>query len=109
MNDYQRAIDIYEEVITHRRYFHQYPEVNLEMPMAKDYIKKQLERMKIKVEVCGNGLIAMIGKGSPCILLRADMDALRMREDNDLPFKSKNENAHTCGHDFHAAMLLGWA
>ncbi len=109
MNDYQRAIDLYEELMKHRRYFHKYPEVGIKMPMAKQYIKQQLERIKIPVYECGSGLVAMIGKGSPCILLRADMDALPMKEESGLPFASINGNAHTCGHDFHAAMLLGAA
>ena len=55
------------------------------------------------------GVTAVIGHGSPCILLRADMDALPIREDNDLDYKSCNGAGHMCGHDSHAAMLLGAA
>ena len=55
------------------------------------------------------GVTAVIGKGSPCILLRADMDALPIREESDLEFKSCNGYGHMCGHDSHAAMLLGAA
>ena len=55
------------------------------------------------------GVTAVIGKGSPCILLRADMDALPIREESDLEFKSCNGYGHMCGHDSHVAMLLGAA
>ena len=53
--------------------------------------------------------MATIGSGSPCILLRADFDALPMEEINDLPFCSKRSASHMCGHDTLAAMLLGAA
>ena len=57
------------------------------------------------------GLVATIGKGEPCILLRADMDALPMPEAVGLvDFASEHPGvAHTCGHDAHTAMLLGAA
>lgn len=57
------------------------------------------------------GVVAVIGKGEPCILLRADMDALPMQEAEGLvEFTSeKPGKAHMCGHDTHTAMLLGAA
>lgn len=55
------------------------------------------------------GVIASIGSGEPCILLRADMDALPVKEDTPLEFKSVNGYGHMCGHDALAAMLLGAA
>lgn len=58
----------------------------------------------------GPGLAATVGEGNPVILLRADMDALLMTEESGLPFASLNHGkAHCCGHDIHAAMLLGAA
>ena len=55
------------------------------------------------------GVTAVIGKGEPCILLRADIDALPLREENNLDFRSESGYSHMCGHDSHAAMLLGAA
>lgn len=55
------------------------------------------------------GVLAQIGHGSPCILLRADMDALPLKEDSGLEFQSCSSASHMCGHDSHAAMLLGAA
>ena len=56
---------------------------------------------------CGKGLAFTLGKGGKCILLRADMDALPMREESGLSFASKSgTECHACGHDFHTAMLI---
>ena len=56
---------------------------------------------------CGGGVVACVGKpGGKTVLLRGDVDALPMKEESGLPFASQRENAHTCGHDIHGAMLL---
>jgi len=60
-----------------------------------------------RVGACG--ITATLGKGGKCFLLRADMDALPVEEATDEPFKSTNGRMHACGHDCHAAMLLGAA
>ncbi len=107
MNDYQRALELKEEIIANRRYFHEHPEVGLNMPKTRDYIKRELASYGIEAEECGHGLTARIGKGGKCILLRADMDALPMAEESGETFACKSgKEAHACGHDFHAAMLL---
>ena len=72
--------------------------------MTEDYISAGFPRMER-----ATGVTAVIGKGGPCILLRADMDALPIKEENDLDFRSENGYGHMCGHDSHAAMLLGAA
>ena len=49
------------------------------------------------------------GEGLSCIALRGDMDALLMKEENDLPYRSQTAYAHMCGHDGHTTCLLGIA
>ena len=58
----------------------------------------------------GTGIVAEVGKGAPCVLLRADMDALPLTEETEVGFRSENTGImHACGHDAHTAMLLGAA
>lgn len=104
---YERALELREETVAHRRYFHENAEVGLDLPKARAYVRAELNKLGLKPEDCGYGITANIGKGGKCLLLRADMDALPMPEESGEAFASKNPNAaHTCGHDFHAAMLL---
>lgn len=110
MNYYERALELKEEIIANRRYFHTNAEVGLDMPKAKAYVMKQLESYGIQPKECGHGVVATLGKGGKCILLRADMDALPMPEESGEEFACKTgDKAHACGHDFHAAMLLAAA
>ena len=127
----KRAYDLKDQITQDRRYLHQIPEIGTDLPKTSAYIKKRLDEMGIPWKDCGGpippkmtedfveagfprmeketGVTALIGHGSPCILLRADMDALPVREDNDLEFRSCSSTGHMCGHDSHAAMLLGAA
>ncbi len=107
MNYYERALALKEETIAHRRWFHTHGEVGLNMPNAQAYVLEQLEKLGIDAKPCGHGVTAVLGKPGKCILLRADMDALPMKEESGLDFACKSgTEAHCCGHDFHAAMLL---
>ncbi len=107
MNYYERALELREEIIAHRRYFHTNAEVGLNMPKAKAYVKDKLKEYGLEPEDCGHGVTATVGKGGKTILLRGDMDALPMEEESGLEFACPTgKAAHTCGHDFHAAMLL---
>lgn len=126
----EEAKGLQEQIVADRRYLHQIPEVGMDIPESAAYIEKRLTEMGIPSRRCGvmeesvrqkyikmgfpdmrasTGVVATIGSGSPCILLRADFDALPMEEINDLPFCSKRNASHMCGHDTHAAMLLGAA
>ena len=107
MDIYHRAIELREETLHHRRYFHEHAEVGTELPKACAYVEKELRACGIEPSRCGCGITATVGSGEPVILLRADMDALPMAEESGLPFACKSgKAAHTCGHDLHAAMLL---
>lgn len=107
MNYYERAQELKQETIENRRYFHTNAEVGLNMPKAKAYVMQKLTEYGIEPTECGHGVTAEIGKGEKTILLRADMDALPMPEESGEEFACPTgTEAHACGHDFHAAMLL---
>lgn len=109
---FDRAMELKDTMVENRRELHQIPEVGLELPKTKKYIKEKLESMGLEVKEYGDsGLSALIQGNGPgkTILLRADMDALPMAEENDLDFASDGDTAHTCGHDLHSAMLLAAA
>ncbi len=104
---------IEQDIISWRRGLHQIPELGLELPKTTEYITSRLEEMNIpyKTLVDGNAVVGLI-KGREegrTIAIRADMDALPIREDTGLSFASTNGAMHACGHDGHAAMLLGAA
>ena len=107
MNYYERAVELKQETINHRRYFHTNAEVGLETPKAVAYVMEQLKAAGLEPKECGHGVTATLGKGGKTLLLRADMDALPMAEESGEEFACPTgTEAHTCGHDFHAAMLL---
>lgn len=90
-----------------------YPETKYEEFETSKYILSHLEKIKnleIKKNIAVTGIVAILrGKQEgPCILLRADMDALNLEEETGEIFTSKNKGKHhACGHDGHVAMLLG--
>lgn len=93
----------------HRR-LHRCPGVGFETEESLGFIKSELESMGIAAQRCGRaGLTALIGDGEKCLLLRADVDGLPMAEESGESFASENGCCHACGHDMHAAMLLGAA
>lgn len=100
-----------DELIQWRRALHQMPEIGLELPQTVAFVSQALKEMSVpfKVIANGSGVLAQLGQGERCLLLRGDMDALPIEEESNLPFASKNGNMHACGHDFHAASLLGAA
>lgn len=94
-----------------RREFHMYPELSLKEERTSRRICEELEKMGISFEVYGHrNVIGVINKGKEGrkIAIRADIDALPVTEEVDLPFKSQNPGVmHACGHDAHMAILLG--
>lgn len=108
MDYYQRALELNQETVAHRRWLHSHAEVGLDMPKGRAYVMEQLRSNGLEPRVCGHGVTAEVGpEGTGTILLRADMDALPMAEQSGEPFANPTgTEAHTCGHDFHGAMLL---
>ena len=100
------------EITAHRRRLHACPGVGFDLEDTTAYINEALTALGYTPRRCGKaGLVAVAGGKRPgkTLLLRADMDALPMREESGLPFAAQNGCAHACGHDLHAAMLLGAA
>lgn len=99
------------ELTDDRRTLHREPEVGRGLPKTVAYVKNVLTGLGYEPKELGGGVVATLtGRDSGrCLLLRADMDALPQREETDLPFRAENGAMHACGHDLHAAMLLGAA
>ncbi len=110
------------QVVAWRRDFHQHPELGNREFRTSALVAKQLLALglDVKTNVAHTGVIALLrgGKPGPRLAIRADMDALPVVEDDDLPFKSTLRSQyngldvgvmHACGHDGHTAMLLGIA
>jgi amidohydrolase len=111
LSDAVRAIE--KKVIAWRRDFHIHPEIGLAEHRTSAKVKEHLDALGIPYKTyAGTGIVGLIdsGKPGPTILLRADMDALPVTEENDIPYCSQNEGMmHACGHDAHTAMLMGVA
>ncbi len=107
MNYFERAQALRDGLIGDRRFLHTHAESGLRIPKTKAYVMKKLKEYGLEPAECGEGVTAVLGHGGRVVLLRADMDALPMAEESGLPFACPaGDNAHTCGHDLHAAMLL---
>ncbi len=110
------------QVVAWRRDIHQHPELGNHEFRTSELVAKQLRSLglEVKTGVAHTGVIALLkgGKPGPHLAIRADMDALPVIEELDLPFKSTQRTQyngkdvgvmHACGHDGHTAMLLGIA
>jgi len=99
------------QLLTDRRTLHRDPEVGPSLPRTAAYVTERLMALGYTPRPLAGGVVAdTTGEDTGrCVLLRADMDALRVREATGLDFQSENGAMHACGHDMHAAMLLGAA
>ena len=101
----------YEEMVAIRRYLHERPELSFQEVYTPAYIANFHRELGLEVRegVGERGVVATLRGGRPgkTVALRADFDALAIQEQNDIPYKSKNDGVmHACGHDGHTAALL---
>lgn len=101
-----------DTLTANRRTLHRFAETGFDLPQTTAFVKEKLTEMGLSPQDIGRaGVTCLIGDASKgkTILLRCDMDALPMPEQSGLPFAAENGHCHSCGHDFHTAMLLGAA
>jgi amidohydrolase len=118
----QRASQVESKLIAWRRDIHQYPELAEQETRTSGLVAEHLGKLRLEVKtgVARTGVIAILkgGKPGPVVALRADMDALPVKEPKGLPFASKAKGKylgrevdvmHACGHDAHTAILMATA
>ncbi|HJQ18943.1 MAG TPA: amidohydrolase [Gemmatimonadaceae bacterium] len=118
----RRANEIQPKVVAWRRDIHQHPELSFQETRTAALVAEHLRKLGLEVQtgVGGNGVVGILrgGRPGPVVALRADMDALPVTEQVDLPFKStvraqyRGQEVgvmHACGHDNHVAILMGTA
>ncbi|MDH0685197.1 amidohydrolase [Achromobacter animicus] len=118
----ERAKAIEDKLIAWRRDIHQHPELGNQEHRTSKLVADHLRAlgMDVKTGVAGTGVVAVLkgGKPGPVVALRADMDALPVKEQVDVPFASKAKGTylgkevdvmHACGHDAHTAILMAAA
>lgn len=107
----KKSDQYFEEAVRIRRYLHMYPELSNREYKTSEFIANYLKKMGLEVKkgIAHTGVVALIrGKKTyPVVALRADLDALPIKELNEVPYKSRNEGVmHACGHDAHMTILL---
>ncbi|MFH1701169.1 MAG: M20 family metallopeptidase [Candidatus Zixiibacteriota bacterium] len=114
-SDFQRdGLKIADSIIKLRRWLHQNPEIGNQEFNTTARLKSELQKLKLKIVdgYAPTGLWAELdtGKKGPTVAVRADIDALPIMEETGLPYMSLREGiSHACGHDIHAAVLIGTA
>ena len=104
----------FEEMAAIRRHLHMHPELSFHEVHTPAYIANYHRELGLEVreQVGGRGVVATLRGSNPgkTVAIRADFDALPIHEENDVPYKSKNDGVmHACGHDGHTAIALGLA
>lgn len=104
------AMQLQKRMVSWRRKLHQNAEIGTVLPKTAAFVESVLDEIGIEhCRLTDSGIVAWIGQGNRCILLRADMDALPGTERSGLPFACNTGAVHACGHDIHTSMLLGAA
>jgi amidohydrolase len=105
----------FPEIVAIRQHLHKNPELSFRETGTSAFIQEQLDKLGIRYRTgyVKTGIVGWIEGKNPLqkmVALRADMDALPVLEQNDIPFRSQNNGVmHACGHDMHIAALLGAA
>uniref|UniRef100_A0A7C1FV08 Amidohydrolase n=1 Tax=Caldilinea aerophila TaxID=133453 RepID=A0A7C1FV08_9CHLR len=100
------------QLIDWRRDIHMHPELSFQERRTARLVADELAKMGIEAQtgVGKTGVVGLLGEGRPVVAIRADMDALPIDEQNDVPYRSRTPGVmHACGHDAHTAILLGVA
>jgi amidohydrolase len=108
----ERAREIQEQLVRWRREMHMHPELGFHETRSAALVAEVLESLgcRVRTGVGRTGVVGERGQGWPIVAIRADMDALPIQEDNDVPYASQVPGVmHACGHDAHTAMALGAA
>jgi amidohydrolase len=113
----KRSQELFEKVKGYREHLHKYPELSYQEFNTMQFVSDTLTQLGIehKTSVGDTGVVALIygnknTPNQPCIGLRADLDALPIREENQVDYKSTIDGVmHACGHDVHTSILLGVA
>lgn len=104
---------IFDEILEVRRTLHKFPELSFQEYNTANFIQDYLAKTNIEnFRIGETGVVGLLGKTKTreCIAFRADIDALPINEETNLPFSSQNKGImHACGHDIHTAILLGAA
>ena len=106
------AYGLQDTLVGLRRRIHQHPELGFEEFETSRLVAETLTGLGLAVDtgVGKTGVVGHLGHEGPTVAIRADMDALSISEDNDLPYASRVPGVmHACGHDAHTAILLGAA
>ena len=108
----ERARGINEQLVGWRRQIHMHPELGFQETRTAALVAEVLGALGYRVQtgVGRTGVVAEWGEGSPVVAIRADMDALPIQEENEVPYASQTPGVmHACGHDAHTAIALGVA
>ncbi len=102
------------QLVEWRRKFHRYPELGFKEVLTAQFISQKLTEWGIEYQrgIAETGIVATIESNFPgaVLAIRADMDALPIQEENEVPYRSQHEGVmHACGHDGHTAIALGTA
>ncbi|MDD3336372.1 MAG: M20 family metallopeptidase [Eubacteriales bacterium] len=114
MTIYQEIVGEQAWLASLRRFFHAHPELSRQEYQTAEKIERELDEIGVphrRVDDTGvYGEIIGYGGEGPTIVLRADIDALPIQEEAELPFRSQNPGVmHACGHDMHASTLMAAA